>query len=100
MELHGVDPLQFTGPVLSLVLRDVWTEETADGTKVQRERDVMRTAETEGQQDVLLSRTGPNPTIFLPAIRTERQLEANVQQNLVRSRVDGSTDLVLLHQDL
>lgn len=32
---HGIDPLQFIGPVLSLVLWDIWTEER-DGLQVRR----------------------------------------------------------------
>lgn len=32
---HGVDPLQFTGPVLSLVVGDICTEEI-DGLKVRK----------------------------------------------------------------
>lgn len=40
---HGVDPLQFTGPVLRLVFRDVWiAEEEIDRSKGRNIKIVTR----------------------------------------------------------
>lgn len=41
---HGVDPLQFTGPVLCLVFWDIWTvwTEEIDGSKVRNLNGVTR----------------------------------------------------------
>lgn len=36
MDLHGVDPLQLTGPVLRLVLWDIWSEEMEESNKVKK----------------------------------------------------------------
>lgn len=39
MYLHGVDPLQFTGPVLCLVFWDIWTD-GMDGRKGSKMRNI------------------------------------------------------------
>lgn len=36
MDLHGVDPLQLTGPVLRLVFWDIWSEEMEESNKVKK----------------------------------------------------------------
>ena len=40
MYLHGVDPLQFTSPVLCLVFWDIWTDRM-DGRKASKMRNVI-----------------------------------------------------------